>query len=76
MQALGGKLAQKLRGTKIALNAVGCDLVGCQIEFEVKNEEQATQMFEKELADFDMTKLTKVEVVGQETTREGRDAQM
>ncbi len=69
-----GQARPKAAGNEDCSKRVGCDLVGCQIEFEVKNEEQATQMFEKELADFDMTKLTKVEVVGQGTTREGRDA--
>jgi len=71
-----GQLAQRLRGANIALNEVGCDLVSRQIEFELKNEEQAARMFEKVIADFDMTKLTKVEVVNETVTRQGKDSRV
>ena len=66
------KLAEKLKGMKIALADVSGDLAGRQIKFDFKNEEQAAEMFKKALADFDMTKLTTVEIVGKpEITREG-----
>jgi hypothetical protein len=71
------KLVEKLRGMKIAMQEVGGDLASRQIEFDVKNEEQAAEIFRKALADFDMTKLTKVEIVGKpEITREGANAKV
>ena len=51
---------------------VSGDLAGRQIEFDAKNEEQAAGILKKVLAEFDMTKLTKVEIVGKpEIAREG-----
>ena len=71
------KLVEKLRGMKIAVHEVAGDLASRQIEFDAKNEEQAAEMFKKALADFDMTKLTKVEIVGKpEITREGANAKV
>ena len=69
------KLVEKLRGMKIAVADVPGDLAGRQIEFDATNEEQATEMLRKALAEFDMTKLTKVEIVGKpEITRDGANA--
>lgn len=71
------KLAEKLKGMKIAVHEVAGDLASRQIDFDAKNEEQAAEMFKKALADFDMTKLTKVEIVGKpEITREGANAKV
>jgi hypothetical protein len=69
------KLVEKLRGMKIAVHEVAGDLASHQFEFDAKNEEQAAEMFGKALAAFDMTKLTKVEIMGEpEITREGANA--
>ena len=71
------KLIEKLRGIKIATREVGGDLAARQIDFDVKNEEQASENVRKALAGFDMTKLTKVEIVGKpEITRDGSNAQI
>jgi hypothetical protein len=71
------KLAEKLRGMKIALADVAGDRVSHQFEFDAKNEEQAAEMFKKALAEFDMTKLAKVEIVGKpEPAREGVNAKI
>lgn len=65
------KLVEKLKGIKIAMRDVPGDLTSRQIEFDAKNEEQAAEMFKKALADFDMSKLTKVEIMGKpEITRD------
>ena len=62
---------------KIAVHEVAGDLASRQIKFDAKNEEEAAEMFKKALADFDMTKLTKVEIVGKpEITREGANAKV
>ena len=59
------------------MHEVAGDLASRQIEFDAKNEEEAAEMFKKALADFDMTKLTKVEIVGKpEITREGANAKV
>jgi hypothetical protein len=69
------KLVEKLRGMKIAVHEVAGDLASRQFEFDAKNEEQAAEMLGKALAAFDMTKLTKVEIMGEpEITREGANA--
>ena len=71
------KLAEKLRGMKIAMADVAGELAARQIDFDAKNEEQAAEMFKKALAGFDMTKLTKVEIVGKpEITRNGASAKV
>ena len=71
------KLVAKLKGMKIAVQTVAGELTSRQFEFDAKNEEQAAEMFKKAIADFDMTKLTKVDIVGKpEITREGADAQV
>jgi hypothetical protein len=55
---------------KIAVHEVAGDLASRQFEFDAKNEEQAAEMLGKALAAFDMTKLTKVEIMGEpEITR-------
>ena len=59
-----GKLTEKLKGMKIAVQEVSGELPARQFHFDAKNEEQAAEMFKKALADFDMMKLTKVEIVG------------
>ena len=41
------KLIEKLRGIKIATREVGGDLAARQIDFDVKNEEQASEMFKR-----------------------------
>ena len=57
---------------KIAMREVAGDLKSRQFEFDAQNEQQAAEMFSKALAEFDMTKLTKVEILGKpEITREG-----
>ena len=62
---------------KIATKALSGDLAARQIDFDAKNEEQAAEMLTKALANFDMTKLTKVEIVGKpEITREGVEAKV
>lgn len=69
------KLIGKLREIKIAVREVSGDLAARQIEFDVKNEEQAAEMFKKALAGFDMAKLTNVTIVGKpEIEREGGSA--
>ena len=47
------------------MHEVAGDLTSRQFEFDAKNEEQAAAMFGKALAEFDMTKLTKVEIMGE-----------
>ena len=69
------KLAVTLRGMKIAMREVAGGQAAHQIGFDVGEEEKAAKMFEKALADFDMTKLVKVEIVGEpEITRDGANA--
>jgi hypothetical protein len=69
------KLVEKLRGMKIAVQQVSGDLASRQINFDVKNEEQAAEMFKKALAGFDMATLTNVTIVGKpEIKREGSSA--
>ena len=69
------KLVEKLRGMKLAVQEVSGDLASRQINFDVKNEEQAAEMFKKALAGFDMAKLTNVAIVGKpEIKREGSSA--
>lgn len=69
------KLVQRLREMKIAVQNVQGDIAARQFEFDAKNEEQAAEMLKKALAGFDMTKLTKVEIVGQpEIDRDGDKA--
>ena len=71
------KLVEKLRGMKIAMVDVAGELTARQIDFDAKNEEQAAEMFKKALAGFDMTKLTKVEIVGKpEIARNGASAKV
>jgi hypothetical protein len=56
---------------------VSGDLAGRQIEFDAKNEDHAAEMLRKALADFDMAKLTKVEIVGEpEIVRDGANARV
>jgi hypothetical protein len=72
-----GKLAEKLRGMKIAVQEVAGELASRQIEFDATNEEQAAEMFRKALTEFSMVKLTKVEIVGKpEITRTGGNARV
>ncbi len=69
------KLREKLRGIKIAVHALPGERAALQIDFDAKNEEQAAEMLSKALAEFDMTKLTKVEIVGKpQIAREGSHA--
>ena len=71
------KLVEKLTGMKIAVADVPGDLAGRQIEFDAKNEEQSAEILKKVLAEFDMTRLTKVEIVGKpEITRDGANAKV
>ena len=66
------KLAEKLKSMKFAVKEVTGDLAAHQFEFDATNEAQATQILSKAMADFDMIKLTKLEIVGKpEITREG-----
>ena len=71
------KLAEKLRGMRIAVHEVAGDLASRQFDFDAKNEKQAAEMFGKALADLDMTKLTKVVIPGKpEIVREGENAKV
>jgi len=71
------KLVAKLRGIRIATREVSGDLPSRQFEFDARNEEQAGIMFKKAMADFDMTKLTKVDIVGKpEITRDSGNAKV
>ena len=71
------KLIEKLRGIKIATREVSGELSSRQFQFDAKNEEQAGIMFKKAMADFDMVKLTKVEIVGKpEITRDSANAKV
>jgi hypothetical protein len=71
------KLGEVLKSSKVTTREVPGDLLARQIRFDVKNEDDAAKMIEKILADFDMTKLTKVEIVGKpETKRDGANAVM
>ncbi len=71
------KLAKKLRAIKISVQDVPGELASRQIEFDVKNDEQAAELLKKALAGFDMTKLTKAEIVGEpEITRDGANAKV
>ena len=71
------KLVEKLRGIKVAVREVSGELPARQFEFDAKNEEQAGNMFKKAMADFDMVKLTKVEIVGKpDITRENANAKV
>ena len=54
---------------------VAGEIAARQFEFDAKNEEQAAEMLKKTLTGFDMTKLTKVEIVGEpEISRDGAKA--
>jgi hypothetical protein len=71
------KLEESLKGSKITTREVPGELIARQIRFDFKNEEDAAKMLDKVLDGFDMTKLTKVEVVGKpEITRDGANAKM
>lgn len=71
------RLTEKLRAIKIAMVEVPGDLKARQFVFDIENEKRAAAMFKKALADFDMTKLTKAEIVGEpEITRDGTNAKM
>ena len=71
------KLVKKLRAIKISVQDVPGELVSRQIEFDVKNDEQVAEIFKKALAEFDMTKLTKAEIVGEpEITRDGTNGKV
>ena len=69
-----GKLVEKLRGIKIAVDEISGGLAARQFRFDAENERRAAEMFQKSLDDFDLTKLTKVEVVAKEITRDGTNA--
>jgi hypothetical protein len=71
------KLVQKLKEMKVAMQDVAGEIAARQFEFDAKNEQQAAEMFEKALAGFQMTKLTKVEIIGKpDITREGDNAKV
>jgi hypothetical protein len=69
-----GKLVEKLRGIKIAVDEISGGLAARQFRFDAENERRAAEMFQKALDDFDLTKLTKVDVVAKEITRDGTNA--
>jgi hypothetical protein len=70
-----GKLVEKLRGIKIAVDEISGGLAARQFRFDAENERRAAEMFQKALDDFDLTKLTKVEIVEKpEITRDGSNA--
>jgi hypothetical protein len=69
------KLIQKLKKMKVAMQDVAGEITARQFEFDAKNEEQAAEMLKRTLTGFDMTKLTKVEIVGEpEISRDGSKA--
>lgn len=69
------KLVQKLKKMKVAMQDVAGEITARQFEFDAKNEEQAAEMLKRTLTGFDMTKLTKVEIVGEpEISRDGAKA--
>jgi hypothetical protein len=69
------KLVAKLKTMKLAVQDVAGDLAAHQITFDVKNEEQAAQIFQKALDDFDMAAITKVKIVGKpDISRSGAGA--
>ena len=70
------ELVKRLLGAKSAAIGVQGDLAARQIAFDVRKERLATRMFEKSLAGFDMAKFTKVEILEQETIRDGDDAKI
>lgn len=71
------KLVEKLKGMKIAMREVAGELKSRKFEFDAKNEKQATEMLRKALSGFDMTKLTKVEIVGDpQIARDGAGAKV
>jgi hypothetical protein len=71
------KLALNLRSNNIATHAVPGELLARQFGFDVKNEADATKMLRRILEDYDITKLSKVELVGKpDIDREGGNATM
>ena len=71
------KLTEKLQAGKITTREVPGELLARQFKFDFKNEKEAAEMLAKKLEDFDMTKLTKVELIGKpEVSREGSMAYM
>ena len=63
------KLAEKLRGMKIAVADTRGEPASRQFEFDAKNEEQAAEIFQKALGGSNITDLTNVEIVGKPTVK-------
>ncbi|HOD81273.1 MAG: hypothetical protein BWX88_00377 [Planctomycetes bacterium ADurb.Bin126] len=71
-----GKLSEKLRGQKIAVREVPGELLYRQVTFDIQNEKQAVEMFQKAMDAFQLDGLTKVKIEGKPDVVEKDDIQV